>query len=105
MEKRDFPVELPNPVAILGAADRLVFGKTGPDRTAEDALEVLRPYISTHLAEGGRLHQVTRHMLGLFSDRPGARRWRQVLSTDATADGAGLEVLDRALAAVTRAAA
>ena len=94
-----------DPVAILGAADRLVFGKTGPDRTAEDALEVLRPYISTHLAEGGRLHQVTRHMLGLFSGRPGARRWRQVLSTDATADGAGLEVLDRALAAVTRAAA
>ncbi len=94
-----------DPVGILGAADRRIFGAAGPDRTAEDAVDALRPHIATHLSEGGRLHQVTRHMLGLFSGRPGARRWRQVLSTEATRDGAGLEVLDRALASVTQAAA
>jgi tRNA-dihydrouridine synthase A len=39
-------------------------------------------------------------MLGLFHGRPGARAWRRVLSTGASRDGAGLEVLDEALASV-----
>jgi tRNA-dihydrouridine synthase A len=65
----------------------------------------MRPYIAAHLAQGGRLHQVTRHMLGLFQGRPGARGWRRVLSERASRDGAGLGVLDEALAQVLAAAA
>jgi len=63
------------------------------------------PYIARHLEDGGKLHQVTRHMLGLFSGRPGARRWRQVLSAEATRPGAGPEVVEAALDHVTRDAA
>ena len=47
------------------------------------------PYIEAHLSEGGRLHQITRHMLGLFAGRPGARGWRRTLSEGAHRDGAG----------------
>jgi tRNA-dihydrouridine synthase A len=65
----------------------------------------MRPHIAAHLADGGRLHDVTRHMLGLFHGRPGARGWRRILSEDAVRPGAGLSVLDRALAEVARAAA
>jgi tRNA-dihydrouridine synthase A len=65
----------------------------------------MRPYIAGHLASGGRLHQITRHMLGLFTGRPGARGWRRVLSERASRDGAGLEVLDAALEQVTAQAA
>ena len=57
----------------------------------------MRPYIARHLAEGGRLNQITRHMLGLFHGRPGARGWRRTLSERAHVEGAGLEVLDAAL--------
>jgi tRNA-dihydrouridine synthase A len=60
----------------------------------------MRPHIARHLEAGGRLHQITRHMLGLFAGRPGARGWRRVLSTGATRPGAGLDLLDRALAEV-----
>ena len=94
-----------DPVSILGSADRRIFGADTPDRTGEDAVAAMLPHIEAHLSEGGRLHQVTRHMLGLFAGRPGARRWRQVLSTEATANDAGPEVVTRALAAVHRAAA
>ncbi len=93
------------PVAILGSADRRIFGAAAPDRTAEDAVEAMIPHIEAHLAEGGRLHQVTRHMLGLFAGRPGARAWRRVLSEEATCEGAGIEVLRRALERVPDAAA
>ncbi|MEX0369991.1 MAG: tRNA dihydrouridine(20/20a) synthase DusA [Tateyamaria sp.] len=88
------------PADILAQADRRVFG-TGRDTTAEDAVEAMLPYIEAHLSAGGRLHQVTRHMLGLFAGRPGARGWRRTLSEGATRDGAGPELVQAALAQVT----
>jgi len=63
------------------------------------------PYIERSLASGTRLPQITRHMLGLFHGRPGARQWRRILSVDAARPGAGVEVVRTALTAVTGAAA
>jgi tRNA-dihydrouridine synthase A len=91
------------PMDILGAADRRVWGM-GADKTAVMVVEEMLPYMAAHLRAGGRLHQVTRHMLGLFTGRPGARTWRRVLSEEAGRPGAGCDVVLRALAAVTDAA-
>ncbi|QYX56436.1 tRNA dihydrouridine(20/20a) synthase DusA [Roseovarius sp. SCSIO 43702] len=88
------------PADILCAVDRRVFGERGPDTTPEDAALAMLPYIETHLARGGRLHQVTRHMLGLFAGRPGARAWRRMLSEGAARPGAGPELVRAALAEV-----
>lgn len=88
------------PADILCAADRRIFGATTPETSAEDAVRVMLPYIEAHLAQGGKLHQVTRHMLGLFAGRPGARAWRRVLSEGATRPEAGPELVERALAEV-----
>ena len=93
------------PADILLDADRVIWGETPPLETAEQAVELMKPYIEAHLGEGGKLAQVTRHMLGLFAGRPGARGWRRVLSENAHRSGAGLEVLDAALAQVTEAGA
>jgi tRNA-dihydrouridine synthase A len=54
-------------------------------------------HAARHIAAGGRLSHVTRHMVGLFQGVPGARRWRQILSSEATRPGAGPEVMVRAL--------
>ncbi|MCR9147105.1 MAG: tRNA dihydrouridine(20/20a) synthase DusA [Rhodobacteraceae bacterium] len=89
------------PVDILGSADRRIFGLDVPDRTAEDAVVAMLPYIEAHLAKGGKLHQVTRHMLGLFAGRPGARAWRRNLSENVTRPGAGPELVEEALQEVT----
>ena len=79
----------------------MIFGKTPPFETPIRWCEAMLPYIEAHLAEGGRLHPVTRHMLGLFSGRPGARAWRRVLSTEVHRDDAGGDVLMQALDQVT----
>jgi tRNA-dihydrouridine synthase A len=92
-----------DPASVLIGADALWGEDFAPDPVA--VAEGMRPYIADHLAEGGRLHQVTRHMLGLFTGRPGARGWRRILSERASRDGAGLEVLDAALAEVQARAA
>ncbi len=84
------------PADILSLADRRFFGGT-KQSCAEQAIENMRPYIQRHLDGGGKMHQITRHMLGLFAGRPGARAWRRTLSQAGTRPGAGLEVLDAAL--------
>ncbi|MFN3606368.1 MAG: tRNA dihydrouridine(20/20a) synthase DusA, partial [Cypionkella sp.] len=87
--------------AVLQEADSLWGEGFAPDTHA--AIDTMRPYIAAHLAGGGRLHQITRHMLGAFAGGPGARGWRRVLSTQGMNTGAGLDVLDAALAEVARA--
>ena len=88
------------PWTILGDADRRLFGVPNRVGSPEEAARAMVPYIEAHIGTGGRLHQVTRHMLGLFTGRPGARAWRRILSEEANRPGAGIEVLERALAAV-----
>ena len=88
------------PTDILAAADRRIFGDSGPDATAEGAVRAMLPYIEAHLVAGGRLNQITRHMLGLFAGRPGARIWRRMLSEGAHRPGAGPALLEQALAEI-----
>jgi tRNA-dihydrouridine synthase A len=88
-----------DPGHVLIGTDALWGEDHAPARS--DVVLAMLPYIEAHLAAGGRLHQVTRHMLGLFHGLPGARGWRQVLSTEASRDGAGTETVLRALARVT----
>ena len=84
---------------LLGAVDATFFG-AAVAVTAEAALERYRPYMAAQLAAGTPLAAMTRHMLGLFQGRRGARAFRRILTVEAVKLGAGLEVLDRAVAEV-----
>jgi tRNA-dihydrouridine synthase A len=88
-----------NPAEIMLGADQEIFGN-GHRLTAHEAVAQMEPYIDAHLQSGGRLNQITRHMLGLFVGRPGARMWRRTLSEKSSKEGAGLEVLREALAQI-----
>ena len=90
-----------DPAAVLIGADSLWGEDFAPD--AHQVVQSMLPYIAAHLAQGGRLHQITRHMLGLFTGRPGARGWRRVLSEGANRPGAGTDLLLHALDQVPRA--
>ncbi|MFT6944736.1 MAG: tRNA-dihydrouridine synthase A [Yoonia sp.] len=92
------------PAQILLDADQRIFGG-GTTRSAEEVVHLMLPYIADHLAQGGRLGQITRHMMGLFQGRPGARGWRRHLSENVHVEGAGPEVVLAALDHVTRLAA
>ncbi|PWE17047.1 tRNA dihydrouridine(20/20a) synthase DusA [Marinicauda salina] len=84
----------------LSQVDSRVFGEADPVADPVAVVEAYRPYVEARLAEGVKLHAITRHMLGLFAGRPGARKWRQVLSAEANRPGAGWEVVEAALSAV-----
>ncbi|MCG6884847.1 MAG: tRNA dihydrouridine(20/20a) synthase DusA [Silicimonas sp.] len=82
-----------SPWDVLGDADRRIFGVENPCADPFEAVEKMIPYVETYLAGGGRLNAVTRHMLGLFTGRPGARAWRRTLSEGAHGEGAGADLL------------
>lgn len=87
------------PAEILLRADGEIFGNPS-ERTVWEVVEFMRPYIAEHLENGGRLNKIARHMLGMFSGRRGARAWRRTLSQLGNREGAGMEVIDAALAQV-----
>lgn len=68
------------PADILADADSRVFKTATPAVDPVDVARAMRPVIGAHLARGGRLIGVTRHMLGLFAGQTGARAWRRALS-------------------------
>lgn len=92
------------PCDILLDADARIYGNAS-GRSAEDIVHLMLPYIADHLQHGGRLGQITRHMLGMFQGRPGAKAWRRHLSENAHLDGAGPDTVLAALAYVTEKAA
>ncbi|AVC50356.1 tRNA dihydrouridine(20/20a) synthase DusA [Rhizobium leguminosarum] len=86
--------------AILADIDQRFFGAPAAEPDWEALRDRMMAYAERHIASGGRLQHVARHMVGLFTGLPGARRYRQILSTDAAKTGAGPEVLAAAFAAV-----
>ncbi|WP_375552386.1 tRNA dihydrouridine(20/20a) synthase DusA [Rhodophyticola porphyridii] len=86
-----------DPSSLLLSADQAIFGETRAPRSAEEVVHLMLPYIERHLSAGGKLAQVTRHMLGLFQGRPGARGWKRAISENAHKPGAGPEVVQAAL--------
>ena len=93
-----------DPASVLSRADPEIYGQ-GTAADPDNVVTAMRPYIAAHLEQGGKLHQISRHMLGLFTGRPGARIWRRHLSEGAHRPGAGLEVIDAAQTARTEAEA
>lgn len=87
--------------AILCQVDHQIYGAPAMPEDLHDAVRKMYPLIEQHLRTGGRLHQITRHMIGLFHGAPGARRYRQILSTEAVKPNAGIEIVEAALAVMS----
>jgi tRNA-dihydrouridine synthase A len=85
---------------LLIEVDPVLFNVSAPSASPHEAVEKIFPYIERELAKGARLHDITKHLLGLFRGQPGARLFRRHLATEAVKQGAGLTVLRDALALV-----
>lgn len=81
---------------LLAQVDQQLFGSQVAPISRAEVLVRLRPYIERHLGEGGAMHHVTRHVLGLAQGFPGARRFRQLLSVDIHKTQDPLALLDQA---------
>ena len=84
----------------LLTADPELFGEPAPYNAMKDVFEAMMPYIEDQLAQGTRLHSMTRHFVGAFFGVPGARAFRRHLAENGVRPGAGVSVLRDAVAQV-----
>jgi tRNA-dihydrouridine synthase A len=80
--------------------DPELFGEAAPYATMKDVFEAMFPYIEGQLAQGAKLHSMTRHFVGAFHGVPGARAFRRHLAEKGVKPGAGVDVLRDAIALV-----
>ncbi len=85
---------------ILAQVDPVFYGRQALCSEPQDVLDGLCAYIDTRLEQGVHLNHISRHILGLFQGRPGARQWRRYISENAHKPGAGSEVIRAAAAFV-----
>ncbi|MFG0886493.1 tRNA dihydrouridine(20/20a) synthase DusA [Vibrio sp. CJQ_6] len=85
---------------LLAEVDQQIFGLDTPVKKRSQVVQEMYPYIEQQLAQGSYLGHITRHMLGLFQNMPGARQWRRHISENAHKAGAGIEVVEQALAKI-----
>jgi tRNA-dihydrouridine synthase A len=85
---------------LLAEVDHRLFASTAGCTDLLQVVQSMYPYIEQELSKGTWLGHITRHMLGLFQGVPGARQWRRYLSENAHQPGAGVAVLEAALAKV-----
>ncbi len=90
---------------LLTRIDEMFFNLPGSFVSGHQTIRAMYPYIEAQLALGIKLSSITRHLLGLFQGCPGAKLFRRHLSEQAPKAGAGIEVLEAALAKVPELAA
>ncbi len=86
--------------SILRHVDNQLFGDETSPLSYEEILNGMCSYAEKHLSEGGKLNHITRHMMGLFPGKPGARVYRQILSTQSSKQEADPQVIVDAFTAV-----
>jgi tRNA-dihydrouridine synthase A len=84
----------------LLTVDSRLFGQPDPFASMKDVLTAMLPYMSDQLAQGTRLHAMTRHLVGAFHGVKGARAFRRHLSEQGVKPNAGINVLIDAMAQV-----
>jgi tRNA-dihydrouridine synthase A len=89
----------------LLTVDPELFGEAPPFATMKDVFAAMLPYIEQQLAQGTRLHSMTRHFVGAFHGVKGARAFRRHLAENGVRAGAGVNVLIDAMALVDDGAA
>lgn len=81
------------PWDILSNVDEYIFGDTPRVRSRLDIILSMQAYIKQHLATGGKVNQVTRHMIGLFNGQENSKKWRRFLSDEANLPSANEGIL------------
>ena len=79
-----------------GCIDERIYGEAARTVTASDVVLGLIPHAQEHLARGGRLWDLCRHLVQLVEGVPGARHWRRNLGINAQRQGADIPVLEDA---------
>lgn len=78
---------------LLRDVDRIIFNDPHPIPTDAELIGQVCDYIEQQMTQGAKLTYISRHIIGLFQNRPGARQWRRYISEHAHLPGAGTDII------------
>lgn len=85
---------------LFATADRDLYGADLTPPSRQQVVAAMLPYIDRWVSQGLKLSHITRHLLQIFAGQPGTRRWKRILTEKSVLPGAGVEVVEAALASV-----
>ncbi len=85
---------------LLVTVDQEFYGAQTAPPTRREVILRLLPYVARWVERGLPLHRITRHVLGLFHQQPGARAWKRCLSGSAHRPGVSADLLLAAQSAI-----
>lgn len=88
-----------NPLMLLDV-DRRIYGDHHEIPGEKALLDQICAYIEHEMTQGAKLKYISRHIIGLFQNRPGARQWRRYISENAHRDDATIDVIRKAASLV-----
>jgi tRNA-dihydrouridine synthase A len=88
---------------LLAEVDQRFYHQDKSIKSREQVLRDFLPYVEEQLNLAVPLNHISRHILGLFQQVPGAKQFRRHISQNAHLKGAGIEVLEQAMQKVINA--
>ncbi|MBF2014373.1 MAG: tRNA dihydrouridine(20/20a) synthase DusA [Rivularia sp. T60_A2020_040] len=85
---------------LFATVDQSIYMQEIPSVTRHQVVENMFDYIDKWVAKGFKLNKITRHMLQLFTGKPGSRAWKQYITENSSRFGVGSEVVREALTKV-----
>ena len=89
-----------NPFMLVQADAKIYQNANLSIKTRADVVDAMCDYVDNHVANGGKVWHVLRHMLGLCNGQPGGKRFRRYLSENSAKEGANSTVLREAFSLV-----
>ena len=78
---------------LFAEVDRRFYCSQHEAPTRRQIIEALVPYVERWHRQGHPVSRITRHVINLFADQPGARYWRRYLSENAYRKSSGPDVV------------
>ena len=85
---------------LFATVDKEFYTESAQFFNRHEVVENMYDYIDKWATKGLKLNKITRHMLQLFSGKPGSRAWKQHITENSCYFGVGSEVVREALGKV-----
>ncbi len=85
---------------LFALVDQEIYGQPVTPPTRHEVIERMLPYIDAWVSQGGRLHNIMRHLLEIFAGQTGTKAWKRYISENGHKADAGVEVVQKALSLV-----
>jgi tRNA-dihydrouridine synthase A len=82
---------------LFATVDQEFYDSSNPAPTQREILEQMLPYIEHWTSQDVYLKHISRHILGLFAGKPGAKAWKRYLSENAHKSDAGVKTILEAM--------